>query len=220
MAQAFRLALQLATPFAVDHPLTLDGLLSAAVFRATGKRGRETIPEIPLVRELDVFHGSSLHYSKRYAHEPVHRVMSLRHRRDLSPELFSPNRKRGNGYLAVDQQRGAYKANLSSYAGIAADEVFFWGLGDGEACVHLIATYLLGIGKRANAGAGQIYGVHLEASNDHSWIAPSGRPARPLPVELWREIGAVDMEVAPMTVDVPYWSGAQVAAVFPTTPVV
>jgi hypothetical protein len=220
MAQPFRLTLQIATPFAIDYPMTLDGLLSAAIFRQSGKQGIETIPDIPLKREHGIFCASSLHYSKRYRHESVHRVMSLRGERDLSINLFRPNRKRGDGYLVIDQNRGQYKANMSSHAGIFANEVFFWGVGDGHACADLIRAYILGIGKRANAGAGQIYGVHVEAAPDHAWVAPDGSPARPLPLELWHEIGGKPSESAPMAVDLPYWQAPQVLAVFPPSLVV
>lgn len=213
----FKLVLEILTPFALRHPLTLDSLLSAAVANATGKIEEATIPEIPLVREFDVFHGSSCHYPRRHVHDKVSRVMALRGSADLSPELFAPNR-RGGDYGPIDTKRGDYKFNMDGYPAIAADEVYFWGFGDGERCADLIRNYVMGIGLRVNAGAGQIGAVRVEYNmlgDDYSWVTHRGTPARPLPTEVWTKISDKVLPTMQLPVAVPYRTSPRVDAVFP-----
>lgn len=217
----FKLTIEMLTPFVLgQHALTLDGLLSAAIFRATGKMNEDTIPEIPLVREsvggFALFHASSCHYPQRHAYENVSRVMSLRSEHDLAPTLFAPNRRDGS-YGHVDQKRGPYKSNLDSYPAINCREVYFWGVGDGERCAQLVRHYIVGIGRRANAGAGQIGAVNVEPDDDYSWVTLRGTPARPLPKTVWEQVSDSPAPTMPLAVDVPYYRSPRVEAVFPTS---
>ncbi|AVK02586.1 hypothetical protein CSB93_7004 (plasmid) [Pseudomonas paraeruginosa] len=108
---------------------------------------------------------------------------------------------------------------MSSYAGIDAKTVIFFGKGDPDRVVELIKNNIPGLGRRANAGAGEIIDVSwvkVSADRDCSWIMPSGSPARPLPLDVWNRIsGHRKMPVADLTVRVPYWSGEAVQAVYP-----
>ena len=210
----FKLTLMLATPFYCPHPLTLDALLSAAIFNATGKQGADTLEHIPLEMKDGIFKGSSLFCSPSYRHVTVGRVMSLKTENDLSTRLFAPKGKR---YTYIDQARGDYKTNMSAYPGIQSHEVYFYGVGDPDKVVHLIHTYILGIGKRSNAGAGEIVGIDWrEMDDDHSWKTSKGQPARPLPIELWKQIGGdAATQTDEMSVSLPYWATPKVKAVFP-----
>lgn len=211
----FKLKLELATPFYLSSRLTLDGLLSAAVHNQTGKKGDETIPHIPLERDQGIFKGSALFCHPNFRYERFSRVMALRSERDLNPTLFKPN-KRGGLYGPVDQKRDAYKANMDSYAGISAKEVYFWGVGDAEQCVFLLEHFVSGIGKRANSGAGQIIGVSAHPiEQDFSWVTARGKPARPLPVNIWEALGMPAAQVSKLPVSLPYWETEPVEAVFP-----
>lgn len=214
----FKLTMNILTPFSCNYPITLDAILSAAIFRQCGAKEKETIPLIPLAREDGIFRASSLHYNRQqYSHENIHRVMNLLGESDLSVEAFAPNRKRGNGYMMVDKKRGDYKTNMDSYSGIEAQQIYFWGLGDPDAVVTLIQNYIPGIGKRSNAGAGQIDSLQADViAEDRSWLTQAGLPARPLPKALWERLSPLRLQTMPMAVDVPYWSAEQVDAVFPT----
>lgn len=216
----FKITLTLATPFISEYPITLDAILSAAIFRKQGLKGADTIPLIPIKREQGIFRSSSLHYTQNYSHTTVPRVMNLRGEYDLSINAFAPNSKKGARYLAVDKKRGPYKTNLDSIQAIDAPEVYFWAVGNPDEVVQLILDYIPGIGKRSNAGAGQIIDVFSEdQAEDYSWVSANGFPARPLPVSIWTSISDTDpasLPHAPMAVDVPYWSGQIVEAVFPS----
>ena len=212
--QPFRVTLYLATPFHLGSTLTLDGLLSAAVFNATGLKGEETIPYIPLERQDGIFKASSMFCHRYIRHVPVVRIMSFNSENDMSMHMFYPKLSR---YTYIDQKRGPYKRNLSTYSGIESRRVYFWGLGDAQKVSYLLRTFIPGIGKRANGGAGQITKVEIsETDNDLSWVTSSGKPARPLPIELWQKIGGdASVPVSSMAVSLPYWQSAKVPAVFP-----
>lgn len=211
----FQLIIELATPFIMRHPVTLDALLSAAVFNKTGLMGDATIPHIPLAQENGIFKASSLCLPPTYRHTKAGRVMALRGESDLSVNVFSPN-NRGKRYSPVDIARGPYKHNLSLYPAFASKEVYFFGVGDPDAVVELIQNHIQGLGKRSNAGAGEILSVQWIDSEDYSWKDEDNMPARPLPVDLWKEIGGSDAaSVAPMSVRFPYWQTEKVDAVFP-----
>jgi CRISPR type IV-associated protein Csf3 len=211
------LKLSLATPFFLSQPLTLDGLLSAAVHNKTGLFGPENWMLIPLEREQGIYKASALFCEARYRHAPFGRVMALRGAGDLSTHLFAPNKHGGKEYGLVDQVRGSYRTRMSSYSGIAASEVFFWGVGDVGKTLHLLQNYILGIGKRSNAGAGQIVSMQAqELPEDRSWVTAKGKPARPLPLWLWQALGGnTDMPTIPLAVAPPYWEREKVDAVFP-----
>ncbi|SED27694.1 hypothetical protein SAMN05216178_6580 [Pseudomonas saponiphila] len=222
MSTAFKLVIKLATPFVMSRPrTTLDSLLSAAVFREQGLMGADTIAHIPLEREDGIFKASCAFVSGGYSHTVVQRIMNLRGLADMTDEHFAPqSRGKVKRYLAVTTQRGPYKANMSSYAGIDAKTVVFFGKGDPERVVEMIRNNIPGLGRRANAGAGEILDVSwvkMPAERDCSWIMPNGTPARPLPLDVWNRIsGHRKVPVAELTVQVPYWSGDLVPAVYPT----
>lgn len=219
MGVPFKLVIKLATPFAMGRPrTTLDGLLSAAVYRENGTMGADTIPHIPLEREDGIFKGSCAFIAGNYTHSKVQRIMNLNGLSDHTPDHFAPQSKgKVKRYLAISVKRDAYKAHMSNHAAIDARTIVFYGVGDPDRVVELIETNIPGIGKRANAGAGQILGVTWQKmDSDLSWKTESGLPARPLPLNIWNRISASrKVPVADLTVQVPYWNGELVPAVYP-----
>lgn len=216
----FLLKLNLSSPFHLSAPLTLDGLLSHAVFCEKGLMDEATIDHIPLARgEMGIFKASALHIPKSafYVRGKFNRVASLR---DLKISDFSPNVGKGKNarYGQVDTQRGPYKTVINSYSAHDAREVVFYAVGDPDEVVRLISNYVPGVGKCANSGAGQIESASWSLlENDYSWITPKGTPARPLPSELWNQLSDSRYETEPMSYQVPYSKSKRVASVFPET---
>ena len=216
MSEAFKLSIELLTPFYMGHRITLDGLLSAAIYNATGMTGDENAALIPLESDYGVFKGSSLFVGGEYRHRAVGRIMALKGDSDMNVNAFSPN-GRGGRYTFIDSQRDAYKYNMSHYQGIQAETVEFYGFGDAEKCRDLIQNFIFGIGKRANSGAGQIGEITIHYLDwDQSYIREDGQPARPLPLEMWESLGGGDVPWARIPVRFPYWESLGVEAVFPT----
>lgn len=226
-ATTFKITLNLATPIIMGRTrLTLDGLLSAAVFRKTGLMGSDCIPHIPLEQSKGIFKASSLFLddSSVLRYSKVGRVMSLKGLNDLSVDHFTPNSANGKRYLEVDQARGKHKSTLSEYSALDLQAVCFYGLGDSQAVKELIETYITGIGMHSNSGSGQIINIETEQLEDDDlsfWLTESGKPARPLPIDIWESLLGADSEytqnAAQVTVRFPYWDKDNLAkAVFPT----
>ncbi len=214
----FLLRLNLSSPFHLSTPLTLDALLSYAIFCEKGLMDEATIDHIPLARgEMGIFKASALHIPRGtfYVRGKFNRVAGVR---DLALGDFSPNVGKGQNarYGQVDIQRGPYKTVINSYAAHDAREVVFYAVGNPEEVSRLISDYVPGVGKCANSGAGQIESVswHL-LENDYSWVTPKGSPARPLPCTIWNQISDFRYESEPMSYQVPYSKSARVQSVFP-----
>ena len=137
----------------------------------------------------------------------------------MSINAFAPNSK-GARYLAVDKKKEAPTKPILSIQAIDAPEVFLWAVGNPEEVVQLILDYIPGIGKRSMRARGKFWMSFFEyQADDYSWVSAKGLPARPLPVSIWSSISDIDpssLPRAPMAVDVPYWSGESVEAVFPS----
>lgn len=226
-SRPFKLTITLATPMIMTrNRLTLDGLLSAAIFRKTGLKGDDCIPHIPLEIDSTIFKASSLFIdaSSRLKYTKVGRNMSLKGLNDLTTRHFLPNSATGTRYLSVDQSRGPYKTNMSEYSGLEASAVCFFGVGNAQSTQELIETYIIGLGVHSNSGAGQILHVEHELLDDDDmscWITSSGKPARPLPSDLWLTLDNIDSQIvksaASVAVRFPYWEQAnKTNAVFPT----
>ena len=216
----FSVLMKMKTPFCMDYPVTLDALLSVAVYNATGLTEDATIPHIPLIQEQGIFKASSLFCAKTFKNTTIPRVMALRHQNDFAAGLFKPTARgkaKQGQYTYIDQQRGKFKANLDSYYAIEASEVYFWGVGDPKQTEYMLQTFIQGIGKRYNGGAGEIDSVTvLTEAEDFSWKTEKQTPARPLPVAIWESIGgAADAPKQEMAVNLPYWKTPKVEAVFP-----
>lgn len=214
----FQITAQVLTPFHMRFPVTLDALLAEAMNNKTGL-GRETAYEqLPLARRDGIYQASSLQIIGRPEVTRMSRIMVLRGPRDQSIRAFKPNGRAGKQYSPIDTQRGAYKANMDSYEAISCQAVRWYAVGDPDACVELLRHYLIGIGKRASGGAGELGEISYQLiDEDHSWVNAQGLPARPLAHEHWLSIGGKpDVPVAPMAVTFPYFSSEKVAAVFPS----
>jgi len=93
---------------------------------------------------------------------------------------------------------------------VESPKAYFYGYGDPDAVVNLIENFLPGIGKRANAGLGEIRSVSWTHSPDYSLIDKDGQPARPIPVEVWDALETTNAKASHPSiglrpVDVPGW---------------
>ena len=218
--KSFKLNIQIVTPMILSNQMTLDSLLSAAVFAKNGAMGVDTTPHIPLKfnEELDVFHGSCLFLPQSfgYNHRRVSMVGGLRGERDMNTDKIKENRRNGYGY--IDRQRGDYKTNLDHYESIQCREpIYFYGHGDIDSMLELMGL-LVGIGRRAKQGNGQIGEFWAdEIDDDYSIVLKDGSPARYVPQDKWDGISS-KQDDAPVMLGahkIPYWGGEESKIVFP-----
>lgn len=222
----FRLNIELGTPVAITGTLTLDALLTKAAFNMTGFTDDRLRALIPLRCQDGIFSGSILRYSGQQRRTTVSFVRKLV-RSDMWSYKFKSNIKRssaygiaGVDYAPIELEKGPFCARLESIQVVESPRAHFYGFGDPDAVVRLIENFLPGIGKRANAGLGEIRGVSWTHSPDYSLIDKNGHPARPIPIELWHALAAnggkvVEPTVGLRPVDVPGWCSEKIPCAMP-----
>lgn len=218
--QPFVIYFELFTPLVLTHDLTLDSLLSAAVSHETGLRDDAVIPHIPLKQTHGVFHGSILMPS--HVHTP-RRMIRTSKIGGIRMGDFDPNKYRPNGksrYLVINKASGDYRNVMSTYQSVLIKSVKFYGCGDMARVEHLVRCYVLGLGKQASRGMGEIMQFRLEElSDDHSLMHPSsGLPMRPIPLSLWHELSDESLATGFYKTQVPYRTSEPVLAVSPASP--
>ena len=215
-----KITLDLGSPACLTDSLGFDALLSYAVYCETGLQGADTLEHIPLDKKHGLFCGSNLFVAKSYSHQQMSRVMSLKKEGDMQPYHFRPQPKRKvaqSVYSYIDLQRNEYKANLDSYSAICTPYVYFYARGDASR-IHALLELVPGIGKRASTGAGQIMGIHVEGTDeDYSFCLASGKPARDIPVDVWKQISGKEASAGLRSVGLPRYEHAAQLCVYPSS---
>lgn len=211
----FKLIISMYNPIIMTHPVTLDALLIEALHNS-GLSYEDCFAAVPLEREDDIFKASAMFCKPGYTITPVTKIMALKSG-DKVRENFAPNGGRGKNatYSFIDDKRGAFKSNMTTYLAKDSSEVYFWGVGDPTKVVALLKNYIPCLGKRCATGQGQIRDIEcIELDDDYSWKTEKGDPARPLPVSLWDNSDTPELMT---TVNYPYWETANnVKAVYPS----
>lgn len=217
----FRLNIELGTPMSITETVTLDALLSKAVFNMTGFRDDRISDMIPLATNNEVFCGSILRVAGNARNSTVSFVRKLT-RDDMASSKHQSNVQRGEnkgGYTYIETARGPFCTKLESIRVVEAQRVYFYGLGHPDEVIRLIENFLPGIGKRANAGLGEIRSVSWTPSPDYSLIDKDGWPARPMPVADWDALHSITKKANPVVamrpIAVPGWCNEKVACVMP-----
>lgn len=226
MDKPFKLTVSILTPMIVHKSLTLDALLAAAIFNRDGIEGEAANALLPLAFEDGVAKASCIQFPRgiRPHKDQASYIRALK-KSDLYPEFYAPDGKRGEtrgDYLFCPGDKGKngiMDAKLHFYETTQVPYVFFYGVGDPDACQRLITGYLLGIGKKHTSGRGEIGEVFWEESEDYSWVSESGLPMRQLPVAVWEKLGhglrAFEHGPLPMPMRYPYWETPLVPSVYP-----
>lgn len=207
----FKMTMTLATPVVMPFSTTLDGLLSFACEALTGKRDAELAEVIPLDDIEGVFKASSIFLSDEAFYENLIKVRSLKHLDlDLSligPRLTKSGKPTRSPYPKIDKSRGEYANKLEKMTTLRTPRAVCYGVGDIEA-IKLLMECVIGLGRHAQQGQGEIIGVDIVAiDEDLSWVSSEGQPQRPIPVSAWEAHGesleGVTTTLAPARF--PYW---------------
>lgn len=205
MHEPFQLTIRLRSPaiFSGRHLPTLDALCAAARFRQTDSLIE--MLDIPLARTQGLFHGSApiiaestgratiLYEQKifRALRRADLDVAGVQWGRDINPANDKTCQVVGSTYrtFLTSRMRTTEKAKGQRLKE-ACFTLVYAGRGDGEACADLLRDTLLGVGRRASRGFGEILSINepAELAEDQSFIR-AGQPARPIPVTLWESWG-------------------------------
>lgn len=211
MGKAFLVSVTLDTPLLMGNGfLTLDGVLAVAHEMLTGSPASPG--DIPLEEESGVKKGSAAFFVN-----PVgvtsHTLFGRLQPHDLIDvdEQAVPVSRSRSRYQVIEQNSGKYKSHMTGFMKLVAERVCWFGVGDPDKVLDLIGI-LPGIGRKASLGYGRIENVEIESAPDCSWSL-YGKPARPVPVELWSGAPA---DTALQAVSHPYWSSTRVPCVIPS----
>ncbi|KZX84834.1 hypothetical protein A3715_17505 [Oleiphilus sp. HI0009] len=175
----------LSQPVIVNHFLTLDGVLSWAMFQATGDI-EKAANELPIKRTDGIYHASSVRFSLPIKKEIADFTAGLRGEEDLSTNKFRPDKKK---YIGFDNARGDYKAQLDGYNAIRSKEAVFYCVGEKEKIEELL-TFLPGLGKKTNQGFGAYQYITItEIAEDKSMYDDRLGVMRPVNEETLRKLG-------------------------------
>jgi hypothetical protein len=190
--------------------LTLDGLLAVAHESMTGSPARAE--DIPLANEGGVMKGSAAFFLQGTVSDKTMFGRLSHHELAEVPDMALPRR---GGKLIVDQASGKFRAWMTKFLEVTTTRVFWFGVGDPDRVLDLLKA-IPGVGRKATLGYGSIDhdAIVIDKKVPDCSFSFLGKPARPLPVSMWRGRPA---QQAMASVAHPYWDSPMVRCVVPVT---
>lgn len=191
MNRPFLCYFTLNTPALLGRRLTLDGLLAGVLFSRLQDLDR-ALADIPLKQTEGVFHGSAAFLEGTSGMGNFTVGSSLQVNR-LDPEMIQPNK---NGkYPTVSLAHGEFRNRQSHYVSHTAKGVMFGGCGDVER-VRALLQEVDGLGAKRSSGWGEVITVEVDEVDvddpHYGLMLTDATPARPVPVDVWADIGGGD----------------------------
>jgi hypothetical protein len=182
MADRFRISAVMSTPVIITAHATLDGLLGALLFdRLLDVDAAHAA--IPIQSTDGLFHASAAQLLGVASTRREGFVAGLRASHDLPIGLVQRNAS-GDPHRRLGALRRSDYGNIANtYAARAASVVEWTAEGDGDRVIELLQT-VPAIGKRRNAGYGEVLNWHIEEAEDDGVIGTDGLVLRPVPVEI------------------------------------
>jgi CRISPR type IV-associated protein Csf3 len=184
---AFKITLNLATPVVTQEGgyMTLDGLLAALKFEATGEL-EQAHNDLPLQRTQGVWHASAAHLDTWHTGR-IGFVANLRAAHDMDIELIArKNDGQPHSKLGLTR-RSDFGAVMNSYNSHAASTISWYAQGDADEVERMLQGVAF-IGKRRASGFGQVNGMHIEPDELNGVTGYFGEPLRPVPVAIFRDV--------------------------------
>jgi hypothetical protein len=182
MTDKFRISAVMATPAIVTSHATLDGLLGAILFDDL-QDVDAAHAAIPLRCTDGLFHASGARLLQVAAARKLGFVAGLRATHDLDIGLVQRNAD-GRPHKAIGLARRNDFGNVANaYQAYSAEVIEWTAEGDGDRTFALLQT-VHAIGKRRNAGFGEVQSWHIEEAEDDGVVGADGLVLRPVPTEV------------------------------------
>lgn len=215
---AFRIRARMKSPILLREEWpSLDGILAAAIFSKTGSV-EKAHSEIPLARTEDVWHGSTMKmiFEGRLPKTKKATIFGGLMVSDIDPPVCTLSK---GEQKKIEVGRGKYLKKSLSYSSWNPSFIEFVGVGDPEQTLALLSSYVFSIGSGRQRGEGSVgkWMFPEEMEDDRSMVFPSGSPARPIPVDLWKTLGNVKSRarIEYASIAPPYWNGDRVLCASP-----
>lgn len=189
--ESYRLIYRLITPVILgEYPVTLDALAYAALFARSADEewARAQLPNYFKFTK-GIAHASALAFGRTRQRSLVARSVpalgGLRSARDFNSAFIKPYGRDGT-YSKVKTEGGPYRFRIDSYRGYWAPFICFDFCGDRERIEPLLDSFVIGIGARAQIGAGEVANPKfIPLDSDFSLFDENDEPARPLPATFY-----------------------------------
>lgn len=190
MTERFRISAVMVTPVIFTAHATLDGLIGALLFERL-QDVDVAHAAIPLRSTDGLFHASAARLISVASSRKLGFVAGLRASHDIDIALVQRNAS-GDPHKALGlTRRGDFGNVANAYTAHAAEVVEWTAEGDGDRVIELLQRVPF-IGKRRNAGFGEVLNWHIEQADDDGVVSRDGLVLRPVPVEV---LGAGRSEV-------------------------
>jgi hypothetical protein len=182
MSEKFRISAVMVTPVIITAHGTLDGLLGALLFDEV-KDVDLAHASIPLLCTDGLFHASAAHMLGVTSSQKIGFVAGLRAAHDLDLSLME-NSPLGGPHKSMGLARRKEFGNVAnSYTAHSAAVLEWTAEGDGDRVIDMLRGVAF-IGKRRNAGFGEVASWHIESADDSGVVGADGCVLRPVPVEV------------------------------------
>tara|TARA_R110002033_G_scaffold135713_4_gene175391 strand:+ start:78552 stop:79259 length:708 start_codon:yes stop_codon:yes gene_type:complete len=185
-----KITLHFLAPIIATEAIHFDAVLAYAMYKHTNDLDIAH-DSLPLKKTNGVYHASAFRLQS-----PVRTIIAdfngaLRNS-DMNTDLFAPNSVKSDKYLYIDTARGAHKAELNSYMAYESlhSMGYFFAVGNKIEIEALLRTYVFGIGKKSQAGFGQIQSIEVEViDEDKSLFDAEMGVMRNIPINIFESLG-------------------------------
>ena len=210
MSEKFRISAVMSSPVIITSHATLDGLLGALLFDEL-QDVDAAHAAIPIRSTDELFHASAARLLGVTVSRKIGFIAGLRASHDIDLDLLERSAS-GGPHKALGLTRRKEFGNVANaYTSHAAAVVEWTAEGDGDRVIELLQG-VHAIGKRRNAGFGEVLNWHIELAEDDGVISGDGRVLRPIPVAMLGT-GRVDV-VADAAWRPAYWNPRNRAACY------
>lgn len=211
MHQPFAAEFDLETPIIMDRGIGLPGLLAWVIADAGDP---EPLPKVPLGAVDGIFAGSDLFILGPSLDYQVAYVRSLRP--TAMPHDLALREARGGRPRNLITLRDELKNLLDARGATSAATLIAFGVGDVDAVRGLLAG-LTNIGAKRSSGYGAVAAVRVQPiDHPHAGFADrTGKPLRPVPVDVWRHMNLPPQPTRNMVARLPRWASPSEPCVGP-----
>ena len=202
-ARTVKITFHMASPILLRGRLYLDAVLLALATQS-GIPYDQAVADLPITQRNGLFRCSQLLWDGLPDTVTVKKQMNIWAPGSL--DSYADTVQKG----FVKSDRKTYKPLMDDYLAMDLPQTYF--LVETQDQDRLLADVqaIPALGKWSRKGCGMVDGVTLEPIDADPWVRPDGRPARALPINMWKmNFGgpcALNMEV----VQPPYWDSEKV----------
>ena len=200
--ETVKVEFQMASPIILRGRLYLDAVL-LALSTQFGNSYEEALSNLPIVRRDGIYRCSQLLWDGLPDTVIAKKQMNIWTPREM--DGYSDAVRKG----FVKSDRKTYKPLMDEYPAMDIPLAFFIVETDAPESLLAAVRNVPALGKWSRKGYGNVAGVVMTPTDGDPWVLADGRPARALPVELWKRMYGGPHALSMEGVHPPYWATNQ-----------